>query len=54
MTINTKIFLAIALANTLILGSVFGKMVGRVQACESVKMEWVNDRCMLVTRQDFK
>ena len=54
MSTNIIIFLVIAITNTLILGTGFGKMLGRDQACESVKLEWVKDRCMLVTREEAK
>ena len=31
-----------------------GNFVGHDQACASVKMEWVNDKCMKVTREEVK
>jgi hypothetical protein len=31
-----------------------GNYVGTEKACESVKMEWVKDRCMKVTREEVK
>ena len=31
-----------------------GNYVGTKKACESVKMEWVKDRCMKVTREEVK
>ena len=31
-----------------------GNFVGHDQACASVKMEWVKDKCMKVTREDVK
>lgn len=31
-----------------------GNFVGQERACESVKMEWVKDKCMKVTREEVK
>ena len=31
-----------------------GTYVGYERACESVKMEWVKDKCMKVTREELK
>jgi len=33
------------------LGLAFGIEHGRKTACESVKLEWVQDKCMKVTRE---
>lgn len=32
----------------------FGKSVGYEAACQSIKMEWVKDKCMKVTREEVK
>ncbi len=32
-------------------GYVFGEEAGRKTACESVKLEWVQGKCMKVTRE---
>lgn len=34
-----------------IVGYISGAASGRLQACESVKLEWVQDKCMKVTRE---
>jgi len=34
-----------------IVGYISGAAAGRLQACESVKLEWVQDKCMKVTRE---
>jgi hypothetical protein len=31
-----------------------GSQVGSDRACQSVKMEWVKDKCMRVTREEVK
>ena len=31
-----------------------GGYLGAERACESVKMEWVKDKCMRVTREEVK
>ena len=31
-----------------------GSYLGAERACESVKMEWVKDKCMKVTREEMK
>ena len=31
-----------------------GNLVGQKRACESVKMEWVKDKCMKVIREEMK
>ena len=35
-------------------GFSLGAYVGRERACESVKMEWVKNKCMKVTREEVK
>ena len=37
-----------------IVGSMIGHSLGAFRACESVKMEWVKDKCMKVTREEVK
>jgi membrane protein DedA with SNARE-associated domain len=36
------------------IGLLVGRLAGAEMACESVKMEWVKDRCMKVTREEVK
>jgi hypothetical protein len=38
----------------LIWGLVWGANIGAENACQSVKMEWVKDKCMKVTREEVK
>jgi len=35
-------------------GFVYGQKVGQEVACQSVKTEWVKDKCMKVTREEVK
>ena len=35
-------------------GRLAGDANGAERACQSVKMEWVKDRCMRVTREEVK
>jgi hypothetical protein len=35
-------------------GFSIGNDTGAERACASVKMEWVNDKCMKVTREEVK
>ena len=35
-------------------GSIIGHSMGLSRACDSVKMEWVKDKCMKVTREEVK
>jgi len=41
----------IALMGLVKLGYILGDEYGRRTACESVKLEWVQDKCMKVTRE---
>lgn len=46
------VMIAILLASSMaMLGLTFGLERGQKQACESVKLEWVQDKCMKVTRE---
>ena len=48
-------FLVLVAAAIIGLGAYnIGNFVGHDQACASVKMEWVNDKCMKVTREEVK
>ena len=38
----------------ILVGSIIGHSVGLSRACDSVKMEWVKDKCMKVTREEMK
>ena len=44
----------IALAMTAWFSYKIGTYVGYESACTSVKMEWVKDKCMKVTREEVK
>ena len=35
-------------------GFLWGGSIGAEKACQSVKMEWVKDKCMKVTREEMK
>jgi len=39
---------------SLVWGMVWGANIGAENACQSVKMEWVKDKCMKVTREEVK
>jgi hypothetical protein len=39
---------------SLVWGLVWGANLGAESACQSVKMEWVKDKCMKVTREEVK
>ena len=52
---NKFVILVVAVAGVLIWAGVnVGILIGEERACESVKMEWVKDRCMRVTREEVK
>ena len=53
-TIYWLIFIVIAGIPGAVIGSLAGRSAGAEKACESVKMEWVKDRCMKVTREEVK
>jgi len=35
-------------------GFFWGDIIGAEKACQSVKMEWVKNKCMKVTREEMK
>ena len=45
---------AVFIAVSGISGLILGANMGAETACESVKMEWVKDKCMKVTREEVK
>jgi hypothetical protein len=48
------IIITIATIPGAVIGLTVGNLVGAEKACESVKMEWVKDKCMKVTREEVK
>jgi uncharacterized membrane protein YdjX (TVP38/TMEM64 family) len=48
------IIITIAAIPGAVIGLLAGRSAGAEKACESVKMEWVKDRCMKVTREEVK
>jgi hypothetical protein len=49
--IGILVFVFIAVFCFAIVGYISGAEAGKKIACESVKMEWVKDKCMKVTRE---
>lgn len=51
----SEIILAVLIAIVFtVWGGVWGTEMGAKHACKSVNMEWVNDKCMKVTREEVK
>ena len=49
-----SIFIVGLVIVSVLTGFSIGNSVGNERACESVKMEWVKDKCMKVTREEVK
>lgn len=47
----TAMIVILAIFCLFMLGLTYGLEKGKAQACESVKLEWAQDKCMKVTRE---
>ena len=48
------IFVVVMLFGAMAFGIEVGADKGQVEACKSVQLEWVRDKCMKVTREELK